>query len=238
MTKFSAKEILEIHERQKRENTHSVFEFHNHKSKEDAAKYKRRSSFKVIPEEPEKRSPISSYSDINDPQCIEMKYECMVVGFPKVGKHFLINSCFEEPHLDHQKDYIFDMMEKSVSSPELVKSYHFWIHQVCKTSFDNLIKTYYKKVKLFIFIFDVANLESFQILEESANKIRKEVPGEKFRAILIGNHTDPKSSRKISHEAAEEFKIKHNFLEFLEVKFESNQDLKGLLLRLDQYLAI
>ena len=238
VTKFSAKEILELHEKQKRDTSQIGFDFKRNEAPEGSPKSQRRSSFKVISEGNDSRSSILSNSEENGPNIVEKKLECMVIGSSKVGKHFLINSCFEEPHQEHHSEYTFDMMVKSKTLPDLVKRYHFWIYRPNNTGFDTLIKTYYKKVNLFVFVFDCGSHDSFMSLEEAINKIRNDVFGERLRGILVGNNRSSNSDRKVLFEEAEQFRVKHNLLEYLEIGFNSPQDYDNLSLKLDQYLLM
>jgi GTPase SAR1 family protein len=239
VTRFSAKEIIELHEKLKKEKPQAGFEFFCSDEQEAFQKnsnFKRRPSVKS-PEMSEGRGSVEAVLEDNSLTISnERKNDCMIIGGSKVGKHFLTNSCFEDAHQDHQKESTFDMLIKSRACSDFNNKYHFWIHQISNASFDNIVKTYYKKIGLFIFVFDFGSRDSFSMLCDAIHKVRKEVPSDKFKAILIGNQTDFTSSKTVSTEEIENLQIQHCISEYLEVGFGNSFHYQNVLSKIDQYL--
>jgi len=241
VTRFSAKEIIELHERQKKDKPHPTFEYSCWEEQETSpaqSKPKKRSSLKQSPELSEGRGSTGTSSFEENGVCVsnERKNDCMIIGGSKVGKHFLINSCFEEEHQDHRKESTFDMMVKSRACSDFNRKYHFWIHQLNNVGFDSIVKTYYKKIGLFIFVFDFASRESFAMLNDAIHKVLGDVAIDKFKAILLGNKTDFNSNKTVTPEEIENLRSSTGISEYVEMNFDNKSDYQNLLSKVDQYL--
>ena len=80
--------------------------------------------------------------------------------------------------------------------------YQFWIRGLLtegneKKKFEELFRTYYKNVALFIFVYSINNKESLDCLDEAMETIAKEVPAEKLNTALLGTKCDLEEERQV-----------------------------------------
>jgi GTPase SAR1 family protein len=82
--------------------------------------------------------------------------------------------------------------------------------------YDSLIKTYYKNISVFIFIYSIRDRKSFEMLDEALESLHEEVPKDKIKGILIGTKPGPDEKREVEYEEGVEFKKKSGLSVFLE----------------------
>ena len=104
-------------------------------------------------------------------------------------------------------DFVYKTQEQSYNT----KRYHFWMFRVNDRSLRKELLwrginpfiifvskhtlAYYKNSSAFIFVYDITNPESFEILEEAVKSVLKVVPENEFFGILIGNKADLEDQR-------------------------------------------
>ena len=96
VSKFSAKEILEVHELYRRERPQKSLDYIRAEAKLASPDILQAPLEKMVIEKHETRSSISSNPEETSCSYIQKTLECMILGFSKVGKHFLVDACFEE----------------------------------------------------------------------------------------------------------------------------------------------
>jgi hypothetical protein len=141
----------------------------------------------------------------------------MVMNSSSTNSHNLINSSFkgnEEMELTPLKQkQAMDLIVKS-DEEEGVKC-HFWLKAIEEKRFESLVKVYYKSASAFIFVYSIANRESFNWVEEAIQEVLKDVSREKFVGILVGNKTN-EGAREVSEMEGDSLQKKYDLAEFCE----------------------
>jgi len=81
------------------------------------------------------------------------------------------------------------LITKAKDRGNKTSKYKFWVHNLGDSSMDLFIKTYYKKMNLFIFVVDCTDSDGLAGLEKVIQNIKSELAINKkeFKAMLIVN---------------------------------------------------
>ena len=96
--------------------------------------------------------------------------------------------------------------------------------------FKNIQASYYKGANGILVVYDITNKESFEHLSSWLIEIEKNGNKNVYK-LLIGNKSDLKDQRNISHEEGEEF-AKINGLEFFETSAKENYQVQEAFIQL------
>jgi len=149
----------------------------------------------------------------------------MVIGLSGSGRHSLVNSIFDSKGKEGQSSIrqTMDLIIKTRKEEDCETKYQFWMRALNTNRFDGLIKVYYRNASVFLFVYSVANRESFEALNEAIEAVLKEVPREKFVGILLGNKSDLEKQRKVNFAEGKLLKEKYNLSIFLETHKEDRK---------------
>lgn len=167
----------------------------------------------------------------------------MVIGLTDSGKWSLINSTFDcadcrDPN-DGKSQQVMDLLTKTEVNDgnQSEIRYQFWIRNLYnqganKGRFEELIKTYYKNVSLFIFVYSISNKDSFTCLTNEISKVLSQVPAEKFKCALLGTKGDLDDSlRQVNYFDGVSLQEKYKLTCFMETSQEDHS-LKDKLIKL------
>ena len=171
----------------------------------------------------------ASDDDENEPKVDQQ--QMMIIGAKGSGRHMLVDGLLNVKTEESQKHGIrtsFDLIVKKEQSKdqESVNLYKFWIKDAERHGFDYLFKTYYKSVGIYVFVYQVADRNSFQCLDRAISQAKQERNGEKFIGVLIGGKkgNEDDSERVVTREEGEALKEKYGLLKFSEQDFESEEE--------------
>jgi hypothetical protein len=147
----------------------------------------------------------------------------MVVGLENIGKRQLINNLFDcGAILSEENERIMDLLTKTEEDSEfkIPVRYQFWFRNLksdeeLNQKFEDQVRVYYKNVSLFIFVYSVADKNSYECAERAAMAISQQVQSEKFTAVLLGTD-DLKKPRSISYFEGISLQERHHFTFFIE----------------------
>lgn len=167
----------------------------------------------------------------------------MVIGLNNSGKWSLINSTFDcadcrDPN-DEKNHQVMDLLTKTEVNDggQSEIRYQFWIRNLYNQGanqgrFEELIKTYYKNVSLFLFVYSVSNKDSFACLNNEISKILNQVPADKLKCALLGTKGDlDDTNRQVDYFDGVSLQEKYKLTCFMETSQEDHS-LKEKLIRL------
>lgn len=87
--------------------------------------------------------------------------------------------------------------------------------------FDSINRKYYQRADCCLLVYDITNKDSFRAIKTHYIDEIKNNCSEKIKVILLGNKTDLKDKRKISHKEGAKLAEKNNYM-FMETSCETN----------------
>ena len=94
--------------------------------------------------------------------------------------------------------------------------------------FHSVISSYYKFADGVIFVFDITNRESFELINSWVKTINENVDSEQIKKVLVGNKIDLKESRVITEEEAKEM-AKSYKMNYCETSAKENTGIDDLM---------
>jgi len=163
---------------------------------------------------------LSRLSTLDDDSTEDAKpsrlFRGMIIGARGSGRHSLVNAiCPGEDNKAKMKQE-FDLVTRTLETEKEVKRLNFWLRETKPGQrYDSLVKTYYKSCRVFFFVYDFHNKESFEVLNNEIQLIREANVGKELLFVLIGNK---RAGRKcqVSFKEALEWKKQNNVKLFLE----------------------
>lgn len=160
-------------------------------------------------------------SDLSE---ITINRNIMMIGCRRTGKHALIRSVFGEESKEDiaLPNQIMDLIVKTEKQDNIKTNYHLWLKMLDDHKFDNIIRLYYKRMKMFVFVYSVYDEKTFEELDEVLQSILKDIPKETFSGILLGNRTimnDMECERQVSYANGLALKEKYNLKLFFETDY-------------------
>jgi GTPase SAR1 family protein len=165
-----------------------------------------------------------SESDELSPKRCAVK--CMVMGSTSSDRYEIINSVFNLSDVIPLQQTM-DLLLKVEGENSERKIYQIWMRALDGNKYDSVIKTYYKKISIFIFIYSVNDKDSFQMLETAINSVAEEI-NDKFLGILIGTTSQSLDDREVLYEEGEKLKKDKGLSMFIEAK-PGDDSLKSVL---------
>jgi len=83
-----------------------------------------------------------------------------------------------------------DLILCQKESENLLINYQFWIKNIKDNRFISLFEVYYKTAEIFIFVYNIANKETFIKLEETIKEIKNVKADKQFIGLLVGFKSD------------------------------------------------
>ncbi|XP_049852132.1 ras-related protein Rab-5A-like [Schistocerca gregaria] len=140
------------------------------------------------------------------------------------------------------RDTFFDGTEATIGASFLTKTmnidnrtikFELW-DTAGQERYRALAPMYYRNADAAVLVFDYTDPDSFQSLQSWLYEIQKNVPD--CVIILCGNKIDLESSRKVQHEAAEDY-AKENDCLLIEVSSKTGQNIQELFTKLGELLS-
>ena len=169
--------------------------------------------------------------NVNNPIPFYFELEMAVVGKDEVGKTQLGNRICRNIFLEEKQktigfelNYLYFKIKNT--SNELVLRYQIW--DCCgQAIYRSLVTTFCKKAKIFLFVYDVTNEESFEDIKNWLEDVNKNATKGTKHFVLIGTKIDLEKERKISKEDGEKF-AEENGMKFVEVSAKTGNGIKDL----------
>jgi Ras family len=165
-------------------------------------------------------------SDIDECSPKRSAKKCMVMGSTSSDRYEIINSVFNLSDVIPLQQTM-DLLLKVEGENNEKKIYQIWMRALDGNKYDSLIKTYYKKISIFIFIYSICEKESFLMLETAINSVAEEI-NDKFLGILIGTVSQSSEDREVLYEEGEALKKEKGLSMFIEAK-PGDDSLKSVL---------
>ena len=132
----------------------------------------------------------------------------LFVGKEGVGCKSLIKAAITNKYLrDSYKFNFFDIIDISIDDA-IIKAQFY--NNSLEESRVKYLKLFLKYVDIVIFVYDTTDEKSFEFLDEATRKV-KEMYGNKFMGVIIGNKIDLYLLTKIETQEGQEFAEKYNY---------------------------
>ena len=163
------------------------------------------------------------------------KYDCklktILIGDDKVGKSALITKICKDNFLEGYNATIgieyFSLGFKIVSDiGNLVLKYEIW--DCCgQEAYRSLITSFYNNVSVFLLVYDVTNVKSFEDINVWLKTAKEKNNGEIGHFVLIGTKIDLNGNREVTKEDGEKF-AEEKGMEFVEVSAKTGDGIEKL----------
>ena len=145
----------------------------------------------------------------------DISFKLIVIGDSGIGKSQLINKAIKKKiDEDYSATVGFEFSTFNIKIKDKICKLQIW--DTCgQEVYKSLILNFYRNSSLVILVYSIANISSFQHLENWKNEIGNNCISD-TKVILVGNKNDLENEREVSYEDGLNFCKKNQFDYFFE----------------------
>ena len=154
----------------------------------------------------------------------------LLIGSSGVGKSSISNSFSNNIYNEKTVQTIgVDLKVKTLKFDNEITKFQLW-DTAGHERFRSLTSSYYRGADCVIIVFDLTNRDSFKDLVFWLDEIKKHTHNILY--YLVGNKSDLINERKVEHKTIEQFIVKYNINNYLEVSAKDNINIETLFINI------
>ena len=167
---------------------------------------------------------------------MEQLIKIIVVGDSGVGKSTMLMR-FEKNIFDELfiPTVGIDFLIKKIQVNDKLYKLHLW-DMAGQERYKSIVNTYYRNGQGIILAFDIANMSSFENLQNWIDSINKYSPANSV-LFIVGTKSDLENDRIVTHEEAKKFANSLN-IEYYEVSSKNEYDIEGVFMDIIKKIQI